>query len=293
MEEIDRLLHIVAHFYHSAAAVFYKVEHDGVYPLAVALAAARADHLRHILLAQNAGADRIVKIVVYVRNAVGQAHDGRLGRIVRRAVRMVQDAHARFIAQIEPSAVALKYINNAQRLLIVLEALFIYPVERALSRVAERRVPQVVAERRRLGEILVEVERSGYRACKARYLQRVREARSVMIALRQEVDLRFVLESAEGLGVSYPVNIALEAGAYLALGLRLYPALRVLGSDAVLADERPLEHFAFFPRTRHTVTSYQKRRQISLQYLYTTQIRISLYFYQKIFISARTQLRIR
>ena len=128
MEEIHRLLHVIAHFYHSAAAVFDKVEHNGVYPLTVALAASRAYHLRHVLGAQYAGAYRIVKVVVYVRYAIGQAHNCRLGRIVRRTVRMVQDAHARFIAQVQASAVALENICNAQRLLVVLEAILIYSV---------------------------------------------------------------------------------------------------------------------------------------------------------------------
>ena len=66
-------------------------------------------------------------------------------------------------------------------------------VERALSGVAEGRVAEIMAEGDRLGEILVEHERAADRAGKARDLKRVRQARAVMISLRLEKDLRFVL----------------------------------------------------------------------------------------------------
>ena len=113
----------------------------------------------------------------------------------------------------------------------------------------------------------------------------MREARSVMVALRQEVDLCFVLSSSEGLGVSYPVDVALKAGSYIALGLRLCSASRVLGSYAVLADERPLEYFAFFSRTRHAVASYQK----CCKFLFITFIRrnfIVPFIFSQIFLEA-------
>ena len=155
VEEIDRLLHVIAHLNFSAAAVFNEVEHDRINPLTVALAAARADHVGNVLCAEYSGADGVVKVMIYVRYAVGKANDGRLGRVVRRAVRVMQDAHARFIAQVKPPAVALEDIDNAQRLLIVLEALFVYFVERALAGVTKRRVSQIVAQRHCLGEILV------------------------------------------------------------------------------------------------------------------------------------------
>ena len=166
--------------------------------------------------------------MVYVCDAVAQPHDGRLARVVGAAVGVVQDAHARLIAQVQPAPVALQYVHHAQALLIVLEAAGVYAVQRPLARVAEGRVPQIVAERRGLSEVFVQRERPRHRAGKAADLQRVRQARAVMVALRLEEHLRLMLQAAEGLGVRDPVNVALEAGAYIALRLRQRTALTVL-----------------------------------------------------------------
>ena len=71
--------------------------------------------------------------------------------------------------------------------------------ERLLAGVAEGRVAEVVAERDRLGEILVEVEGARDGAGDLRDLERVREARDVVVAGGRDEDLRLVLEAAEGL----------------------------------------------------------------------------------------------
>ena len=59
-------------------------------------------------------------------------------------------------------------------------------------------VAEIVAEGDGLGEILVQLQRAGNGARNARDLQRVGQARAVMVALRLEEDLRFVLQAAEG-----------------------------------------------------------------------------------------------
>ena len=166
--------------------------------------------------------------MVYVGNAVAKPHDGRLARIVGAAVCVVQDAHARLIAQVPPSPVALEHVHHAQALLIVLEAAGVNAVQRPLARVAEGRVPQIMPERGGLGKILVQRERPRHRTCKAADLKRVRQACAVMVALRLKEHLCLMLQTAEGLGVRDPVNVALEAGAYIALRLRQRTALTVL-----------------------------------------------------------------
>ena len=50
---------------------------------------------------------------------------------------------------------------------------------------------------------------------------------TVMIPLRLEKDLSFMLEAAEGFGVGYPVNIPLVAGAQLAGGKLVFSAAGV------------------------------------------------------------------
>ena len=93
--------------------------------------------------------------------------------------------------------------------------------ERLLAGVAERRVPEVVPERDRLGQVLVQLQRAGHRARDPDHLQRVRQARAVVVALRRDEHLRLVLEPAERLGVDDAVAIALERRAQRALLLGL------------------------------------------------------------------------
>jgi hypothetical protein len=83
-------------------------------------------------------------------------------------------------------------------------------IERALAGVAERRMPEVVGERQRLGQILVEPERAGERAGDLLDLERMGEAGAEMVALVEHEDLRLVGEPAEGRGVNDAVAIAPE-----------------------------------------------------------------------------------
>ena len=75
---------------------------------------------------------------------------------------------------------------------------------------AERRVPEVVAERDRLGQLLVQPQHLRDRARDLRDLERVRQARAVVIAGRREEHLRLVLQPAERLAVDDAIAIALK-----------------------------------------------------------------------------------
>ena len=83
-------------------------------------------------------------------------------------------------------------------------------VERALAGMAERRVAEIMREGHRLGEILVEPERTGERAGDLRHLDRMGQPRAEMIALVEEEHLRLVVEPAEGGRMDDAVAIALE-----------------------------------------------------------------------------------
>jgi hypothetical protein len=74
----------------------------------------------------------------------------------------------------------------------------------------ERRMPEIVPEADRLREVLVEPQRARHGAGDLRGLQRVREARAVVVALRRDEDLRLVLEPPERLAVHHAVAVALE-----------------------------------------------------------------------------------
>src|ERR671916_1628555 len=100
-------------------------------------------------------------------------------------------------------------------------------VENGLAGVPEGRVPQVVPETDRLGEVLVQPERARDPARDAARLERVREPGAVVIALGRDEDLRLVLQPPERLRVHDPVAVALERRAQRALLLRARPRGRV------------------------------------------------------------------
>ena len=78
----------------------------------------------------------------------------------------------------------LDAVHHTQTLLIVSEAQRAYLVQRAFARVAERRVTEVVSERDRFGQVLVQAQRPRDRARDLRDLERVRQPRAVVVALR-------------------------------------------------------------------------------------------------------------
>ena len=98
---------------------------------------------------------------------------------------VVEDAVADFLGQVEPAAVALDHVDDAQRVLVVpkpeAEALFQLAV-RASSPVCPNGVCRGRAQPDRLDEILVQAERAGDPARDARRLERVGEARSEVVA---------------------------------------------------------------------------------------------------------------
>ena len=85
------------------------------------------------------------------------------------------------------------HVHHPQALLIVLEAAGIDQIERPLAGVAEGRVAQIVPQADGLSQILVEAQRTRHGAGQTRDLQRMGQARAVVVALRLEEDLGLVL----------------------------------------------------------------------------------------------------
>src|SRR5690606_36479612 len=101
---------------------------------------------------------------------------------------------------------------DAQRVGVVVEAAEILHrgVQRRLARVAERRMAEIVGQRQRLRQVLVQPQRTGEAARDLGYLQAVGQARAVMIALMRDEDLGLLLQPAEGGGMDDAVAVALE-----------------------------------------------------------------------------------
>ena len=72
---------------------------------------------------------------------------------------------------------------------------------------------EIVRQRQRLGEVLVEAERAGQRARDLGHFERVGEPGAVVVALVEDEHLRLVLEPAEGRRMDDAVAIAAEGAA--------------------------------------------------------------------------------
>ena len=94
------------------------------------------------------------------------------------------------------------------------EPLAAEPVEHRLPRMTKRRMSQIVPQRDRLRQRLIQPQRFCDRARYLRYFQRVRQARPVMVALRRQKNLRFLFQTPERFAVQNTVAI------YLILALR-------------------------------------------------------------------------
>src|SRR5687768_16550056 len=94
---------------------------------------------------------------------------------------------------------------------------------------SERRVAEVVRQRERLGQVLIETERAGERAGDLGDFQRVRQASAVVVALMEHEYLRFMLEAAERGRMDDPVSVASECTPAGAGPLRKQPSVALAG----------------------------------------------------------------
>ena len=210
---------------------------------------------RQVGLGDHAGADGVVDVVAQVGDAVGEPTHLTLERGRQRPVpAVVDDAVAHLPREVQ----RLELLDHPQALERVAPRPVLVAAQRLLAHVAERRVAHVVAQADRLGEVLVEAQRSGDRAGDAGDLERVGEPHAVVVALGREEDLRLVLQPAERLGVHHAVAVALELGAHRVGLERALTALR-LGRPAGAGREvLVLPSFPPAPHVHSRVRRYQR-----------------------------------
>src|SRR5258708_24066468 len=235
----------------------------------VAHEALAADALGHDLLVRLAkegdGADllhrdhprgeAVVDVVVVVGDLVHEVDELRLqrGRFALRVLRGCAGVAVRLVlddplpdlpGEVQPRELRvalLEHFQDAQGLPVVLEA----PVighqlgHDLLAGMAERRVPEVVAEHQALREVLVEGEAAGHAAPDLRTLQAVGEAGAVVVALVVDEHLRLVLQPAERGAVDDAVPVALVAGAVGVVRLQVPPPA-ALGAAHAVGSEEPV-----------------------------------------------------
>jgi hypothetical protein len=184
--------------------------------------------LHQVVLGEKARAQPVVQVVVRIGHVIGDGRHLRLGagvgvklqvplgvhlgqRIGQRAVMLLvgigaghraivfRNAFKGFPGQVQPvevGVVAFQLGHDPQRLGIVVKAAIggHQPLHRVLAGVAEGRVAQVMRQRHRLGEVGVQAQHPGDGAGDLRHLDRMGQARAVVIALVFDEDLRLVLQ---------------------------------------------------------------------------------------------------
>ena len=162
----------------------------------------------------------------------------------RRAV--LEDAVERLVREVQPCPVLLELLGDAHALRVVAETVGQELREELLTDVAERRVADVVAERHRLDQILVQPERAGDRPADLAHLEDVREPGAVVVAHGREEHLRLVLRAPEGLAVDDAVAVDGEIRPRRRRLLGLH-ALRVHALRRVGSERRLLELLGVLP----------------------------------------------
>ncbi len=94
------------------------------------------------------------------------------------------------------------------------------PVKRVFSGMAERRMPQIVRQRDRFRQVLVQVQGLGDRPGNLRNFQGMGEPGPVVVASRRQKHLGFMLEAPERLRMDNPIAIVLKGGPERAFRLR-------------------------------------------------------------------------
>ena len=156
-------------------------------------------------------------------------HPGRpAGRVDQRAV-VLGEAFERLpgeVEAVEAGIAALEPGDDGEGLRVVIEPAFggEAGIECALSGMAEWRMAEVVRERQRLGQVLIEPQLPGQSARNLRDLERVGQPSAIMVALVKNKNLGLVLETAKRGGVDDAVAIAPKCAAACAWRLGIEPA---------------------------------------------------------------------
>src|SRR5206468_3864269 len=163
------------------------------------------------------------------------------------------DAVTHFPGEVQPATVVLQHVDDAEALRVVIEAAGHQRVDDALAGVAERRVPQIVAERDGFRQLLVQPQDLRDRPRDLRYLERVREPRPIMVSGRREKHLRLVLQPAERLAMDDAIAVALKRWPDVVFDLGTKAPARIGAFRGLPRQDVALTRLELFPEACHTV----------------------------------------
>ncbi len=164
---------------------------------------------------------------------------------------MVGDAVSHLPREIQPLPAVLEYVHNPKALGVVTEAAGHQPIDHAFPGMAERRMPQVVAERDGFRQLLVQTQNFRDTPRNLRDLEGVRQPGAVVVAHRGEEHLGLVFQPSERFGVNDPIAVTLKRRADGILGLRPTASLRVRALRRLQREELALTRLEVFTDGGH------------------------------------------
>ena len=128
-------------------------------------------------------------------------------------------------------------------MLVVRKSTFVFKAlcQNILTGVSKGRVTEVMHQRHRLNQILVNPQRSGNRAGDRTDLERVGETVTMIIACLIGKDLSFVTESPVRRRMKNAVAIPLERASIFLLGLRVLTALRMSAMYRIRLEQHAVQ----------------------------------------------------
>ena len=147
---------------------------------------------------------------------------------------MLDDPLERFPGQVEAVEIRIAMLqqgHDPQRLRVVVEAAIRHrgSIQRPLAGMAERRMAEIMRQRQRLRQVLVEPELPGQRAGDLGHLEGMGQPGPVVIALVIDEHLGLVFQPAERGRMDHPVAVAPERAAGPARRLVEQPAAAAVG----------------------------------------------------------------
>ena len=210
----------------------------------------------NIILGYDARALGIIHIVMNIGNLIGDTNHPSLQRRRRGLQLMIDDAIPHLPGEVQALPAVLQPVHNAQTLFIVPEAARHDGIQRPLTGVPVGCMPEIMTERDGLDKVVVKPECSPDRARDLRDLERMGQARAIMVSLRIQKDLCLILQPPECLAVNDPVSVAHIFGAYF-IQILLFLTSPRMAAQRSIRTQQPLIILFNLLSYIHSVTSVQ------------------------------------
>ena len=182
---------------------------------------------------------------------------------------MIQHSIPYLPGQVQPFPILLQPIHHPDTLLKMSKSFRADLIQRRLTRMPERRMSEIMSQRNRLHQILIQFQCLRDRPRRLRHLQRMRQPGPIMIPLRRQKHLRLILEPPKRLRMNNPIPVSLINRPDITLLLHTRPSLRLPAVRSIWTQILILPFFCPFPDIQtHHPFHYKKRQKPFLFHLF-------------------------